>query len=60
MRTQKITRQIEECGACGAWNSFRIDRTAIVNGQKRGYAKCRVCGHRAVITWREKQKVSNL
>jgi transcription elongation factor Elf1 len=56
--TQQITRHVEICRNCGSWNSFRILRTMTAHGQKRAYAKCRVCGQKAVISYRQNAKVS--
>ena len=58
--TQQITRHVEICRNCGSWNSFRITRTFTASGQKRAYAKCRVCGQKSLIIYREKPNVSRL
>lgn len=53
MRAQMIIRRNEVCRNCGMINSFRITHTRVIDGQKRAYAACGVCGARAVIVYRD-------
>ena len=48
-KPQRIIRRVETCEACGAVGKFRIYATARSCGNPVSYAKCRVCGRRAVI-----------
>lgn len=50
---QRITRRVETCEACGARGRFRVYATTVKGARRIAYAKCAVCGHRAVIRFVE-------
>lgn len=53
---QRITRHVEVCAACGAWDSFRKRRTVYRDGVKRVYLACSKCGAHAVATYVRPEK----
>ena len=56
MTVKTITRRIETCPWCGAWNSFRKGRCGksvvdVRTGLRRIYGECRVCGKALVVQY---------
>lgn len=48
-----IVRKIERCPKCGQIDPWRKYKTATVNGECRRYVKCKRCGKRETMVWRD-------
>lgn len=54
--TKTITRTVEVCPHCGAWDSFRKGRSgkSVVDGRtglRRIYGECRACGGPLIVQY---------
>lgn len=50
-----IIRYIEKCPACGQWNPWRKVSSRIVKGKRRQYVKCRRCGRKETVEYRQQE-----
>ena len=53
-----IVRQIEKCPVCGQHDPWRKVSSRVVKGERRLYVKCRRCGRKETIVYRDQSEVA--